>query len=462
MAFKDWFKSLCGLILLMAFIEHPDMPKGLLGIQGLSPWNVLMACVVAGCAMSWKKEGLTWDMPKKFNVMLALFVLMMVISFVRLITDLDGIEAYVATFNGDMPSKAKIISEFFINSLKWLVPGALLFVGCRDEQRFRLGLYSVLAVYVLLALQIIRWMPISGLGGEDMAERALRVLSREVGFHRVDLSMILAGAFWALVATWGYVKSAVVRLFYPILLFTVFLGQALTGGRAGYVTWAAVGMAFAWLKWRRYLILGPIAIVLLLGFFPSVQDRMMQGFTAESVDDRGHDVEAEWIQSDDVDVYTVTAGRVIAWPMVIEKIKERPFVGYGRRAMQREGVATDLLAILGESFPHPHNAYLQFAFDTGLIGLAIALVMFFHFGIYAMRLLMDKESDMAVAVGGACLALMLALAVASMGSQTLYPREGTVGMWCAIGLMMRYTIQKLRYEQSQQSVPDSGTAMAEA
>jgi len=175
---------------------------------------------------------------------------------------------------------------------------------------------------------------------------------------------------------------------------------------------------------------------------------MMEGFDSDSIDTRSHEEEAEWLTSDQVDLYTVTAGRVIAWPLVVEKIKEKPWVGHGRRAMVRTGVTTQLIILLEESFPHPHNAYLQFAIDTGLIGLAIALTVFFHFGIYAMRLLLDKDSDASVAVGGTCLALMLALAVASIGSQTFYPREGTVGMWCAIGLMMRVTLLKQQQAKS--------------
>lgn len=31
----------------------------------------------------------------------------------------------------------------------------------------------------------------------------------------------------------------------------------------------------------------------------------------------------------------------------------------------------------------------------------------------------------------------MALLVAAMGSQTFYPREGALGMWCAIALMFR-------------------------
>ena len=40
-AWKDWFKSLCGLILMMAIFEHEDMPRTMFGIPGLNMWNVL-------------------------------------------------------------------------------------------------------------------------------------------------------------------------------------------------------------------------------------------------------------------------------------------------------------------------------------------------------------------------------------------------------------------------------------
>jgi len=437
-AFRDWYKSLCALILMMAFIENPEMPKGLLGIQGLSVWNMVLLCVCIGCAMKWKEEGLKWDMPQKITVLLSLFIALIVIAYVRFIVDLDGMREYSVIANKSFDSILGHTSNHLINPLKWLAPAALLFIGCRSEERFRLGLYTLLGMYVLLALQIIRWMPIGDLvGGEDFAERALRVLAKEMGYHRVDLSMILGGAFWAIVAARTYLQSILAKMMVPGLLAITFLGQALTGGRAGYVTWAGVGFAMAWLKWRRYLILAPIAAILMIGFVPAIKDRMMQGFDEDSVDTRSHNVEAEWIDDGDYDFYTVTAGRVIAWPFVVEKIVQRPIIGYGRRAMQREGVATRLLTELGESFPHPHNAYLQWTFDNGIIGLIIVMTMFIHFGIYAMRLLRDKESAEAVAAGGACFALMLALAIAAIGSQTFYPREGTVGMWCAIGLMMR-------------------------
>ena len=47
-AWKDWYKALCGLILLMGVIEHPDMPRTMFGIQGLNPWNILCIMVLMG------------------------------------------------------------------------------------------------------------------------------------------------------------------------------------------------------------------------------------------------------------------------------------------------------------------------------------------------------------------------------------------------------------------------------
>jgi hypothetical protein len=51
----------------------------------------------------------------------------------------------------------------------------------------------------------------------------------------------------------------------------------------------------------------------------------------------------------------------------------------------------------------------------------------------------------------------LALLFAAMGSQTFYPREGAVGMWCAIGLMLRVYVQRAR-RQAQPSSQESKKA----
>ena len=102
-----------------------------------------------------------------------------------------------------------------------------------------MGMLCVLAVYVLLGIQVIRWMPLSAaMSGDSLSERSLKILVNEVGYHRVNISSMLAGAAWAVFAGRALAENskqgAAVLFASAVTLF----GQALTGGRAGYVTFA--------------------------------------------------------------------------------------------------------------------------------------------------------------------------------------------------------------------------------
>ena len=173
-------------------------------------------------------------------------------------------------------------------------------------------------------------------------------------------------------------------------------------------------------------ILVPLAI-------PSVGERMLQGFG--QTDASGGAV---------TDEHTVTAGRNVIWPFVIDKIGESPALGHGKLAMRRTGLADYVQSQVGDNFGHPHNAYLQWMLDNGVPSLLGLLVFYAIILFFAARLFRDKRSPLFAAVGGVSLSLVLALLVASMGSQTFYPREGAVGMWAAIGLLLRASIERKR------------------
>ncbi len=137
--------------------------------------------------------------------------------------------------------------------------------------------------------------------------------------------------------------------------------------------------------------------------------------------------------------YEMTSGRNIAWPYVIDSIKERPIFGFGREGMTVSGTYQRILNDTdnGESFPHPHNAYLEVLLDSGIIGF-IAIIPFYILTLRCcVRLFLTKHDPMLSAVGGMAAALVLALMVAAMGGETFYPREGSVGMWAAMGLALR-------------------------
>ncbi len=435
-AWRDWYKSLCGLILLMAVLEHPDMPKTILGIQGLNVWNILCVCILLSWAVHRREEGQSWDMPAHITTLLLLYLSVVLAGFFRMMSDAQF--AAVNPLGG-------VVSEYLINTVKWVVPGLLLFDGCRSRSRFNLALGSLLAVYFLLAVQVVRWIPPgTALSGQELSARSLKILVNEVGYHRVNLSMMLAGASWAVLATIPLVD----RMGRRLLILTAFLvlvyAQALTAGRAGYATWAIVGLSLALIRWKKFLLLVPLVILVVFYAVPGVEERMAQGFSSTPREKGPTVSQFEAYNPEKPDLYTITAGRNIAWHFIVRKIAQSPAVGFGRLAMQRTGLSRMLWEKYGESFPHPHNAYLEMLLDNGGVGFLLVLPFYVAILWHGISLFRDSRSPVFVSIGGVTVALILALLVASVGSQTFYPREGSVGMWCSIGLLLRVYVERSR------------------
>lgn len=440
-AWKDWYKSACGLIVLLAFIEHPDMPRSMFGIQGLNPWNVLLLSVLVAWASSRRRENLVWDVPRHVKVLLLLYMCVVVVAFLRMMSDRAALDQYTHLFEGGSYTTAELLNEYLINSVKWVIPGWLLFDGARTRQRQLLGLGCILLLYAALAAQVIRWMPPeAALSGEYLARRSHKLIRNEIGYSRVTMSMLLAGGAWAVFAAAASMK----RRGHYILVLAVFLGvtyaQALTAGRMGYVAWAGIGLVLCLLRWRRYLAFGPLVVMLIMWIAPGTVDRMLQGF-GEASSASGLVV----VEQEEIDAYEVTAGRNVAWPYIVDKILESPIVGHGLLGMKRTGLAAELAE---ESFGHPHNAYLEMLLDNGLVGFMLAMPFYFVVLVHAVQLLLDRRDPLYVAAGGAACALVLALLVAGIGSHSFYPRANTVGMWAAIGLMFRLWVERRRASAS--------------
>lgn len=438
LSLQNWYRGVLGLVALIAVVEHPDFPKSLAGIQGLNPWNILLAITMLSWIINRRKEGYSWDMPRGISFLLMSYVLLIIVSFTRAASDLGSVIEYAQLLGSDeIPTFTGLFAEHIINGLKWLIPALMLYDGCRDEARLRETVLVIIGVYLLLAIQIIRWMPLSALtGGEDLGERALKILSNEVGFHRVNLSMMMSGSAWAAMFAVSVFQNKSVRIALYASAAAISFAMALTGGRTGYVTWAVMGMLYAWTRSRKMFFLLPVLVVLAVPVIPGLSDRLTSGFGGKNVDTNVA------IHSDEnvtdvsgVDLYTVTSGRTFAWPFVLDKIVEKPWLGYGKLAMQRTGLSGYLLMEYGEEFPHPHNLYLEWALDNGLVGALPVFAFFALILVYAFRLL--GGSPIESGLGGMTIALVGSMLIAGFGSQTFYPREGAVCLWVAMMLTVR-------------------------
>ena len=75
------------------------------------------------------------------------------------------------------------------------------------------------------------------------------------------------------------------------------------------------------------------------------------------------------------------SGRTLIWPLLINKIQERPWLGYGYNTFWKggwEGEVADIWRALIAGFepPHAHNGFLEICLDIGLLGLGIFLIWF--------------------------------------------------------------------------------------
>jgi O-antigen ligase len=422
---KDWFRGLCGLILLVGILEMPDVPKTVFGIEGLNFFNVLLLNLVIAWIIARNRERLKFDLPDHVTTLLLIYLAVIFFGFYRMYYDRSYLE--------ESSTSSLIIREYLLNTLKWVVPGILLYDGARTQERVKLGILSVLGIYVFLALMVVKVMPIRAvmMDGIELQRLALKLLVSRIGLHRVTLSMMLAGASWACLASRGLTKDLRLQTLAAVTALVVLYAQSLTAGRAGYIAFAAVGLVLCLMRWRSYLLIAPVAVAILLLAVPSVGSRLLEGVSRNPYN-----------SAIAVNDYDVTAGRVVIWPVVIDKIQHGIWVGFGRMGMWRTGIVAYAATMLDEDFGHPHNAYLEWLLDNGIIGFVPVILFYLVALFHSARLFMDRRSGLFMAAGGACAALVLGLLFASIGSQSFYPIEGTVGMWCALGLMFRMSVQR--------------------
>ena len=425
-AWKNHFVSLCAALVMMAVLQHPDMPKSIAGIQGLNLWNILFLNVF----LAWRKQrteaGWDWDLPAGVSRLLIAFVIVIFWAFARLVLDPSNLDDY---------SPLSAFSEYFINNVKWLALGVLFFDSCRTEQRVKAASICIVALYFLLAVQVIRWVPLSAAveSNERFSKLASKAIQNEIGYNRVTLSMMLGGACWAAFALTPVFQRKWIRLGVLGAAGIIAVGQALTGGRTGYASWALVGFILCVVRWRYLLPVIPVAIAAVIAFMPGVRDRMLAGVGGQQ-----GSLKIETDQS------TMTSGRTTIWPYVIRDIRDNPIIGYGRLAMQRTGLTKFLIEEEDENFAHPHNAYLEQLFDNGIIGFMVVVPLYFLCLARSFPVFLDKSHVLYGVGGGIACALVLALMIGSIGGQTFYPREGSVGMWAAIGVALRLSVERIR------------------
>ena len=145
------------------------------------------------------------------------------------------------------------------------------------------ALSAVILLYFLLAVQVIRYMGINvTMSGSRAGPQRGQDYSAQRGYNRVDMSMMLSGASWAMVAFSQLFQRKLFRIGLWCAAGITLLAQAMTGGRTGYVTWGVTGLILCAIRWRKLLLFVPVAAAIVLICLPGVRERMLYGFGSES------------------------------------------------------------------------------------------------------------------------------------------------------------------------------------
>lgn len=436
--FRDWFKALCLLIPLIAVLERPDMPRSIMGISGLNPYNIALAFIMLAFLLDKTKLGKVRFPPMIVGLSLS-FGAVFAFSFYRGITDLDGLHELMDFARRPRFSMTSIAIDYMINPIRFVIPGFLLAMGIWNSERLRWAVWSYFALGSLLALQILIRMTPALLGADDLADRALRVLNRDIGFHRVEASTFMALFTAAAMATWVVGTTKTERTMGLLATGPFLLALALTGGRAGLLAGVATCGLLTFMKKPKLFFVAPFILLPAIPLVPGLQDRMLEGFVESESASYSQGEEFGLTTDGGQDLYAITSGRALVWPMVWDQFLESPVIGEGRDTMRREGLTLSIAGILGDhrtDFAHPHNAYLEVLIDNGVLG---AIPIFWFFGLITLWAFRDfrrsEDPDLRL-LGGLAFAGLVTFYLCCVGSGSFYPQLRTVPLWCTIGLYL--------------------------
>lgn len=442
-AWRDWFIPLCVLVVMTAVMKHADMPRSVFGIQGMNLWNLLLLFIL----IAWLHQRMNTPVRKPqttraMNGALIAYIAVIVIAFFRGFVDLNSIRGS----NEGLPQHSPLgfVSDYLINPLKYVIAAYLLFDGARTRRNMLLALGAVFGQAGLYAIQVIKYIPPRSLLQPDNMALRERIV-RECGLHANDMALVLVMTFWGLFASlvlWKYMKWWW-RVAGVLGLMSTFIALALTQSRAGYIAFAGVALVFGIWRWRWLLGAMPIAAIAICLVFPSIPNRLLQGFGITT---------ASGQQSRDLD--TISAGRLTnLYPHVVTEISKSPAIGFGRLAILRTSVYDRILVSEGVVPTHPHNAYLEALLDGGVLGLIGVLYLFLGLPVMALPRFRSRD-PLLIAAMGVGIAAAVTILLMGLSGQTFYPREGIFLVLCSYAIMLRAHIidRELRAMKSSRSM----------
>jgi O-antigen ligase len=402
------------LILLLPISATSVFPRGLFGISGLNPANVILAGTLGAYLLRGRFEHPGPLVPRP----LAWLLIAPVVAAGLLGTlHIDEIHpAFYDTLTVAYTDWRGYLRDVLFKSLLFVVAAVLIGVAVAKAPKPEPFIFALAAGACALAFVMFGFVGATEVGLGSLASPTARAFFMDIGTHANQLGRVFVTAYALLLFAWWEAKAAPTRLALFAALGILSFGILLTFSRNAWLGFIVVNALF--LVWKFNMKKLGLA---LLG------TTVAAALAPEEVYRR---ITYRW----DEDANAVSAGRIEdIWLPLLPETLDSPLWGNGLESiMWSKAMRTGAM----EFFGHPHNAYLEAVLDMGFIGLGLLLVYYWHVW-KGFRALGSNAYLTPVTRGffqGACAAL-IAFAVAGMTGGSLRPQPENALLWVVIGMM---------------------------
>jgi len=414
-ALVDFRAGALFLMILLPIASVSFFPRGMFGFTGLNPMNVLMAATLASFLLRGRQISLLTPKP-----LMLLYVAPIVVAGLIGSRHVDDIvpffyEGMLIHFTDGMGYLRDVmLKPLFIVVITMLVGAAV--AQSKKPERFLAPI--IISVWVM-SLTLIGFVIGSGVRLGELASTGAREFLSALGMHANDLGRLYAVAYALLLFTWGETKDRALKTLLAVTMCVLTIALLLTFSRGAFVGFMMInGLFLLWKFNARTVAIAILVASLFALLLPgAVVGRLMLGLGGGG------------------DINTVSAGRIdeIWGPLMLSDFWKSPLWGNGLDSVMWADAAWNGTMLL---VTHPHNAYLQAWLDMGLIGLALALVFFWH--VYRGMLKLGSNAYLSPTLRGffqGAVAALLCFLVTGMAGSSLRPLPEFTFLWLAIGMM---------------------------
>jgi hypothetical protein len=426
---REPIRALACLIVISPFAGTAYLRDSLLGVPGFKPLQILALLIIVVSALNYAKAEKT---PKWVVYSILGIVGLFTVSVLRSLQYLDLYNQHYY-LKARLSSTGYVLSEY-VKPIIFFIPFVVIVKFANTKEKLETVYKIVYATLIALSAYLL-YTYMSGVADSRLElEDVTDFYSTYFGLHRNDLANFYVIGL----------PIALGRLFYNRkihdIVFNVIIISAIgiLFSRTAYITTILSIMLFLVLT-KRINVLPMVLIgtvVILIGVSGAIMERATKG-----------------AEHKNKDINVILAGRLNSiWvPLAAEYVKSPKdlAVGKGRYAILSSDAKKRGLILKG--IAHPHNMYLEMIMDSGVIGLAFFVFLFYKIFASALKKSFHVKDDRLKEFLHANVISAVCFLAAGFSGRSFFPKHDNILIWVILGCTVSIYIALSKLERKDPS-----------